>query len=381
MSLVCTFKGRTSYSIRNKQTEIFVSMLGGNIVVFFCGGEKINPYFIAPWWNEGWIADGPDILNVCRGNFFACPMGGDGEGVLGKPQPVHGFCANENWQLADAGRNRIALNFEKDGLRIQKELQLSEDASAIYEKNIVSGLSGSCPVAYHPMIQLPGKTGSAHLKLGGIKLGYTTPTPHEDPSLGGYCLFSSNQLIQDMTRVKTMYGDSEDLTMQPIRSGFEEVVLFTNDEEREFCFSAVTFIADGYVYYQLKNPRILNGIMLWISNGGRHYAPWLGRCKNVLALEDTISFFHYGASASAEENFLNKQGIRTACWMAKEKEYEFPIIYGVAQVPGGFCGVEDITSVPDGICIIGTHGEKIYQNVDMNFLLQEPVIGFSANVF
>ena len=370
MNLFSTFEGRTSYSIRNKQTEIFVSMLGGNIVAFFCGGEKINPYFIAPWWNEGWLLDGPDILNVCRGNFFACPMGGDSEGVLGKPQPVHGFCANENWELEYAAQNQLELRFQKEGLRIQKNLKLSEDVSAIYEKNILSGFGGSYPVAYHPMIQLPDKKGSVHLKLGGIKQGYTTPAPHEDPAGGGYYLFCNGRIIHDITRVETIFGDYEDLTMQPIRSGFEEVVLFTNDENREFCFAAVTFIEEGFVYYQLKNPRNFNSIMLWISNGGRHYKPWLGRCRNVLALEDTISYFHYGAAASAKDNFLNRQGIHTACEMAKEKEYEFPIIYGVARVPEGFCGVEDIISVPDGICIIGRQGEKIYQTVDMHFLLK-----------
>ena len=231
------------------------------------------------------------------------------------------------------------------------------------------GIEGACPVAYHPMIQLP-HTGRAHLKLGGIKLGYTTQYPHEDPEKGGYYLFRNDQKIDDLTCVETIYGDFEDLTNQPIRSGFEEVVFFENDKNNEFCFSAVTFIEEGFVYYQLKNPLIFNSIMLWISNGGRQYAPWKGRCKNVLALEDTISFFHYGAGASARENFLNSQGVLTACEMKKGSEYEFPIIYGVVPVQKGFCGVEDILPAADGILIIGKQGEKIYQNVNLRYLLK-----------
>ena len=122
MARICTFEGRTSYSIQNRQTEIFVSAIGGNTVAFFCGEQRINPYFIAPWWKEKWLDGGTDLLNVCRGNFFACPMGGDEEGYLGDKQPVHGFCANETWEMEYAKENELHLRFEKDEIRIKKEI-------------------------------------------------------------------------------------------------------------------------------------------------------------------------------------------------------------------------------------------------------------------
>jgi hypothetical protein len=43
----------------------------------------------------------------------------------------------------------------------------------------------------------------------------------------------------------------------------------------EFAWTAVIFPEQRYVWFALKNPRLLR------SNGGRHYAPWHGRHVSV----------------------------------------------------------------------------------------------------
>ncbi len=368
MPPLCTFMGRSSFTAANEKTEVFVSSLGGNLVACFDLGKKVNPYFVAPWWKEGWTEELPPLLNVCRGNFFACPMGGDLEAYSGEKIPLHGECANGDWQLDFKSEGMLGLIYEKGSLQIRKEVILSARECAVYEKNVVSGMEGSFPVAYHPMLQLPQKKGAAHLKLGNVLEGYTTPKPHEQAEKGGYFLCVNHQTIHDITRVKTIYGDFEDFSRQPIRTGYEEILFFVNDAGKRFGYAAVTYAEDGYVYYQLKNPRIFSGIMLWVSNGGRHYAPWNGRCRNVLALEDTTSYFHYGVAESARRNFINEQGVKTAVEMEKNREYVFPIIYGAAKTPDGFTGVEAIEETPGGIMIIGTKGEKILQHLDMGYL-------------
>ena len=47
----------------------------------------------------------------------------------------------------------------------------------------------------------------------------------------------------------------------------------------------------------LKNPAQLPVTMLWFSNGGRSYAPWNGRHRDVLGVEDGCTWSLYGHAA------------------------------------------------------------------------------------
>lgn len=372
--MIKTHYGRSSYHISNGNVEIFTSVLGGNTTAYFSvGGKKICPYFIAPWWEEPWLDMGADLLNVCRGSFFCLPFGGDPEGYSGKIIPVHGSCANQNWGLIDiednSGEKKLNLIFnENETERITKEIIIKKNETVIYEKNTIEGYEGRYPAAYHPMIKLPDEPGEAHLAVGKMIKGYTTKEPHEDPAMGGYYLLKNDVIIKDIEKVPTIYDDYEDLSKQPIRKGFEEVVIFISDESEEMCYSAITNKKEGYLYFQLKNPKELQSTMLWISNGGRHYPPWNGRTTSVIGLEETTSFFHYGLKMSAQSNFLNEEGYETSCEFKKGEMNSFKLISGVVEIPKGFSGVEKIEKQDSGILITGLDDEKIFVSIDIDYL-------------
>jgi hypothetical protein len=359
--------------MENKSVELYTSILGANTVAHYnIDGKKICPYFIAPWWEEPWLDIGVDLLNVARGSFFCMPFGGDDTGYNGKVEPVHGSCASENWTMISANdkneEKTMYIEFSKGRGSIEKELKLIKGQTVFYERNTIKNYSGKYPVAFHPMIKLPDTSGTAHLSIGFVKDCFSAPIQFENPENGGYSLFKNNQQIKDIRKVKTVFGDTEDLTKQPIRIGFEDIILFFNDTNKQIGFTAITFKEEGFVYFQLKNPRKLKNTMLWFSNGGRHYAPWNGRCKSVLGIEDSISFFHYGAKASAEPNFLNEMGYETSILFKEEKEYNFELISGIAKVPSGFQAVESIETKEDGITIIGTDSSKIGVLLDLGFI-------------
>lgn len=371
--MIKTHYGKSSYNISNESVEVFTTVLGGNTTAYFKLGKKtICPYFIAPWWKEPWLNLGSNLLNVCRGNFFCLPMGGDPEGYSGKVIPVHGSCANENWDQLDRendNKKKLSLVFrENDFASIHKEITIKDSETIIYEKNTVMGYEGDYPIAYHPMIKLPTEFGKAHLAIGEFIDGFTTKEPHEDPAMGGYYLFKNDIRINNIKRVPTIYGDFEDLSKQPIRKGFEEVAIFITDKNQDIGYSAITNKEDGYLYFQLKNPKEFQSTMLWISNGGRHYPPWNGRCDSVIGLEETTSFFHYGLKKSAENNFLNERGYRTFSKLNKNEKKSFKLISGVVDIPEGFSGVEKIEKKDNGIVITGLNNEKIIVSVDVDYL-------------
>ncbi|MCD8350581.1 MAG: hypothetical protein LUC93_08240 [Planctomycetaceae bacterium] len=376
MQKIQTHFGQPCYAFGNEKVDLYSTVLAGNTNPYFrLGSRHVSPFFIPSWWNEGWLENAPPLFNVCRGNFFCLPLGGDLEGTRGKVIPIHGRCANEHWNWAgieESGESRsLFLEFEDELGLIRKELRLLDGHSVVYENNAVSGWEGDYPVGYHPTVKLPDLPGSAHFAISRVIDGYTTFENHESAERGGYSLFLNAQKITDMTKIRTIFGDTVDFTSQPIRQGYEDVFMTINDPADELAYIAITFRDEGYVYFQLKNPRILGNTMFWVSNGGRHYAPWNGRCRPVLGMEETFSYYHYGIPASTDDNPIKSLGHKTAVRLTADRTYDFPLIYGVAVVPNGFLGVKTIRAEGSGIVLTGLDGQEVHAAVDLSFLLRE----------
>ncbi|MCK7528613.1 MAG: hypothetical protein MZV64_69205 [Ignavibacteriales bacterium] len=57
------------------------------------------------------------------------------------------------------------------------------------------------------------------------------------------------------------------------------------------------------------------------------------RHKNVIGIEETVSFFHLGHKASIENNFLNERGFKTFIELNENKIIEIPYLFGVVRIP------------------------------------------------
>ena len=79
---------------------------------------------------------------------------------------------------------------------------------------------------------------------------------------------------------------------RPARPGREDLVMLANEPataEQPFAWTAA--VLDGYVWFCLKNPADFPATLFWISNGGRHEAPWNGVHTKRLGLEEVCSYF------------------------------------------------------------------------------------------
>src|SRR6185503_6373938 len=133
-----------------------------------------------------------------------------------------------------------------------------------------------------------------------------SPLPLENPEPRGYSILKPGAKFVKLNRVPTMTGGFADLSQYPARRGFEDLVLLAAKQSGPFAWVAVTFPEERYVWFALRDPRVLRHTVLWHSNGGRHYAPWNGRHTNVLGIEDITGYFHYGLAPSARRNRLNE---------------------------------------------------------------------------
>jgi hypothetical protein len=362
-----TRHGQPGWTMGNSAVRIAVTVQGGHLTArFAAGGREVDPFYTAPWWNEKLPPGTPEVIRVLRGDFFCLPFGG--------PLP-HGKTANEQWRLegeSTEGRAReltLSMDLGPGEGHVRKRVRIVEGEPVIYQEHAISGLTGATPLGHHPILKLPDRPGAGILDMSPPIAGFTTPERIEEPANGGYSNLKPGCEIADRSRVPTERGSTVDLTRYPTPRGFEDLVCFVSDPRRAFVFSSVSVPGEGWLYFQLKDPKVLAETVLWMSNGGRHYPPWSGRVVSVLGLEEVTAFFHYGREASLGANFFRQRGFPCACEPGPGGEIRVRLLMGVVPIGPGFRGVEDIVRKNAAtITIRGRGGEAIDVACRVDFL-------------
>jgi hypothetical protein len=199
-------------------------------------------------------------------------------------------------------------------------------------------------------------------------LGQVFVEPVELPERRGYSVLKAGAVFDDLERVPDITGATADVSRYPARRGFEDIVMLVADPSVKVGWNAVAFPEEGYVWFALRDPRVLTNTVLWISNGGRHYPPWNGRHVNVMGVEDVTAWFHYGLAQSAEPNPLTALGYKTHQVLNAEKPTMVRYIMGVAPIGKHFERVADIKLGGDSITLEGEAGDAVKAPVDVKFL-------------
>ncbi len=367
--------GQRSWRIKARGIEAFVTQLGGHLapVYFDLGKKKIQPFEIAPWAREKLPAGTDAVLKPMRGDFFCMPFGGNTRAYRGKKYAPHGQTAGDSWSFkkADQTDAASALTLQmklRRGGQVEKQIELRSGDSAVYQRHTISGVSGPMPLGHHPVIQFPDEPGAGFISTSRFVLGQVYPQPVESPEQRGYSALKPGATFSSLAEVPTIFGTSADLSRYPARRGYEDIVLLASDRTLPFAWTAAAFPKQGYVFFTLKNPRVLASTLFWISNGGRHYAPWDGRHVNVMGMEEITGYFHAGIAESARKNTLSDQGIPTVCKLSTRKPYVVNFVMGVAPISKRFTHVTDIVAKEKGIKLISASGDEAYAQVDLDHL-------------
>lgn len=352
--------GELSYCFENDKVKVFITELSGRMTADFHISEAVvNPYYLAPWWEE----ETGENESAMRGCWFCFPFG------LNKPYqniqyPVHGFPVTTHYEktaFVCRGREQVLYlkaALEEDHALLEKKYTLIDGESCIYLSDRISGAKGKYPVGYHPTLRVPEKIGSAFLDFSKPLESWTAPVHIEDPAEGGYSCLAPGHKITDMEKVPTIYGNMVDLTHHPFIKGFDDIYMHISNPSKEFCYTTLGIPEEGYLYFQLKNPRNLGNNLVWTSNNGRYYAPWNGRVNGCIGLEEINGYFCYGITSLQEElPFMQKDYHMYDEFNEEEKEYR--MIQGIVEIDHDYPGVENIVKVDEEhIAIIGKDGSK-----------------------
>ena len=371
--------GQPSWRFSSDRVEAAVTRTGGHLapVTFRPGRRTVEPFSVAPWAEEKSISGLPPLLQALRGDFFCAPFGNNDEPARGERHPAHGETAQSDWQFESLTRSETATELHlslqtkvRPG-RVEKMIRLRTCETALYCRHRISGMSGPMNLGHHATLKFPDRPGAGLLSTSRLLYAQVLPTTFEEPVNRGYSSLKPGATFSRLDRVPMVNGGHADLSHYPARRGYEDLAMLVHEARPDFAWTAVSFPEEGYVWFALKDPRVLRSTVLWISNGGRHYPPWNGRHVNVMGLEDVTSYFHYGLAPSIRPNPVNRLGFPTALALSARKPLVVNYIMAVAAIPRGFGRVTTIIAGRDKVTLVSGASRRIVTAVDVDFLYEK----------
>lgn len=266
--------------------------------------KEIRPLARVPWASNPpdcpAIDDAPHLARM-GGDFFCAPFGASDV----EPAPPHGHPANSHWTLSQheefAGGARAVWKLDKQVLdaTLTKEWRLYDEDPYLYQAHTFEGGDGDISFAHHVLVNV----------CGGAKLRMSprgeARTPNIDTSASddfSSAILAYPETASDLSRFPRKSGGTVNLLQYPIASDHDDFVMVIdkpasgNSQGLAWSIIERTAFDDSIVLFKPSN--LLPQTMLWISNGGRQAAPWLGRHKEVLGVEDACAFSLFGHQAS-----------------------------------------------------------------------------------
>ena len=356
-----------SFPLRSDLVSLAITETGGQLsdVTFtLAGGRRVRPMHVAPWADEKLPEDIPPILRVLRGDFFCAPFGSSD--LLDEAPWVHGLPANGTWRVTGTAPGAIdaVLDGTVMGATVNKHVELRPGEAVVYQRHTLTGGSGLVPIGHHAMLRAEHPL---QLGFSPWTLALTPPEPVEVPP-HGRPLLENGQIIADLRRAKRADGGSADLTVFPTADGYEALCMLVADRTPPFGWTAATCSEEGWVWFALKDQRVLPQTLLWLSNGGRDYAPWNGRHRLAIGLEEICGYFHLGHAASMAPNPVAAMGSATAVALTPDAPLRVSYIFGLISAPPGFGAVTDIVGAARGVTLIGAGGREVFAACDLPFV-------------
>lgn len=287
--------------------------------------RDIAPLHRAPWAATEVPPDAPPHQAWLAGDFLAAPMGASEHGL-------HGRAANGDWQVleAPAGTLRAVLAGAVQGASVVKELSLTDGHPFVYQRHLFIGGAGALPAANHAMVSVPN---GARLSFSRKRWWETLAEPLET-TRGRSCLAYPRR-AEEAAEFPGADGGTVNLHRYPWGAAHEDFVAGVEDPASRLGWTAVVRPEEGDLFLSLRNPTVLPMTMLWHSNGGRDYAPWNGRHRGCLGVEEGAALPMLGLSAREAPDPLSAAGQPPLLRLDPQGTVELRHVIGAIAWPTG----------------------------------------------
>ena len=368
-----TSHGEKCWVLGNDQITMHLTETGGHMAPVYFGESAIQPYFLNPWSTEGTdIAD--ELVRLLRGDFFCLPFG-NLNSWNGESHPNHGQSATALWTLKDSLAvkgfrvSQFAMDSTVRSGSIEKNIGFKDGEPILYLQDVVVGFSGPSSYGHHATLKFPEGNNRLFVSTSPFRFGMVAPRKDEATSNGlEYYSLKSGAVFHDLSKVPTIWKDPSiaDCTHFPSQRGFGDTFAVFHRPEEVFAWTCAAYPDDGYLWFSLKEPSVLPGMLMWIENRSRQNHPWNGRVS-CIGLIDMCGNFAFGLGDSIQQNVLNDYGVRTIHNFGNEI-FRLQTIQGVVSIPSSFGRVEKVEAI-EGECVFRSeNGQSVSCNVDIGFL-------------
>ncbi|MDP3342609.1 hypothetical protein [Frigidibacter sp.] len=343
-------------------------------------GRVIRPLHRAHWVGQA-VPDGLAPVEAgLEGDFLSAPFGRDD---LEPGEPIHGPSANTAWRVVavseapGAAEAVLELVAPVRGARIFKHLQLVGGVPFLRQTHRIEGGSGSLTLAHHPMIRFAGRGWlSFSAKRAALTGLHVEPGRHrlvpggrsEDlgalPGMAGpVSLFEYPQgdwaaCGNHAEPMHMSYVNENSRELGPAAPlGHEDFLTLVEAAGNGLGWTAALREAEDDLVLALKDPAELPVTMLWLSNGGRDAAPWDGRHRGVLGIEDGITAGDEGNRAAAGVNRVAAEGAASCLALAPGRVHVVRHLLGAVPRPAGWVSVDAVRVAGERLVLTGAGGE------------------------
>jgi hypothetical protein len=375
-----TVSSQPCWVLQNDTVRLAITQTGAHMApVTFClnSDRTVQPYHVSPWQDEGLNLD-PPVLVPLRGDFFCLPFGGNGAPYEGMKFLPHGEPAGAPWSLVGSKKTgavatlTLALQTKVPAGKVTKTIHLIDGQNVVYSQERLEGYSLKTSIGHHAILAVPEKEGSLRIATSKIQFGMTSPFLFSNPVNREYQSFAIGKKFDSLSKVPLAWKDAEpaDCTSFPARTGFADLLaIFSEKAEnlpQQVAWTTATNQDGGYLWFSLRDPRILPTTVFWIENHGRHGTPWNGR-NRCLGLEDVCSYLNEGMPISAQPNGINKEGIPTAIELNPNRPTVVNYIQGIAKIPADFQMVKNVEFGAGEVTFVSVTGKKVTVPVNFEF--------------
>jgi hypothetical protein len=300
-------------------------------------GRWARPLAEAPWSSEQDL-ELPGHLRRLGGEFFCLPFGGGGaihepasgwEDLTRIPlnEPMHGPAANDDWKFVEFCGTAATLALEgpltSPVKRLERKITLASDRPRVnITVSIEMRKTARLPVAFHPILRLPGNPRMLHLEVD-FALGFTYPGIIEPDRM----ICEPGRTFANLAHVPGRLGGAVDLLSLPLGQRVEDVVMLAGIRAP----LRARFIEEGFEMEIDWSRTLLPHCMIWIHDRGLDMDPWTGRFRG-LGLEPIASAFDGPWELSAGPNPLRDLGFPTSVFLPVESPTELYCSLTVGEV-------------------------------------------------
>ncbi|WP_051710184.1 hypothetical protein [Andreprevotia chitinilytica] len=276
-------------------------------------GRNFQPFYVAPWADDPAL---PPLLRRMRGEWpcvpftrpdvpAGLPAGWRAQPTL--PDDIHGPGSNQPWHLICRSESHVVLGIDypdNHAIRsLRREIRADPASACLHIKLTIEPRRATVmPVALHPTFRLPAGSGSGlQLEPGAFRAAHTYPVQFED----GVSTLLPNSSSGNLQMLPGNDGPV-DLSRLPLPNQTEELVQL-QDCDGVF---GLLYRDEGVRVTLRWDARRLPDAVLWVSNGGRAHAPWLGR-NFALGVEPVCGVFELGGVATppADHPLATRKGL------------------------------------------------------------------------